>query len=298
MLERLKTISCAALAMIALGSLAPWAAQAQEVQKKWESYLSMGQPRATEAVVQKDIKSLFSQYEKDKPFDWHVKRQRVLGKKVIYDYRVRPEKIVTTDWVYIHSGQEYSSEDQIRSVILATRVSDPQCPATSLTEDPWVELLGLGRGDDGSVTNEEKDFHYTLNFYHQSTQECSSIVGWERVRRARTALCPNRPSLTWNEALQMCSLVQQDEPHMSPMLSYTSAPLPPQQCPVGNPCDPTTGDKSQPEPDFNLGWVSFQRHYHSLTSTAGGALGTGWTHSHNLRLTAGIDDSTFLPAPN
>ncbi|WP_231112048.1 RHS repeat-associated core domain-containing protein [Stenotrophomonas maltophilia] len=296
MLKRLKTISCAALAMIALGSLAPWAAQAQEVQKKWESYLSMGQPRATEAAVQKDIKSLFSQYEKDKPFDWHVKRQRVLGKKVIYDYRVRPEKIVTTDWVYIHSGQEYSSEDQIRSVILATRVSDPQCPATSLTEDPWVELLGLGRGDDGSVTNEEKNFHYTLNFYHQSTQECSSIVGWEHVRRARTALCPNRPSLTWNEALQMCSLVQQDEPHMSPMLSYTSGPLPPQQCPVGNPCDPTTGDKSQPEPDFNLGWVSFQRHYHSLTSTAGGALGTGWTHSHNLRLTAGVDDSTFPPS--
>ncbi|GMR26100.1 RHS repeat-associated core domain-containing protein [Stenotrophomonas sepilia] len=296
MLERLKTISCAALAMIALGSLAPWAAQAQEVQKKWESYLSMGQPRATEAAVQKDIKSLFSQYEKDKPFNWHVKRQRVLGNKVIYDYRVRPEKIVTTDWVYIHSGQEYSSEDQIRSVILATRVSDPQCPATSLTEDPWVELLGLGRGDDGSVTNEEKNFHYTLNFYHQSTQECSSIVGWEHVRRARTALCPNRPSLTWNEALQMCSLVQQDEPHMSPMLSYTSGPLPPQQCPVGNPCDPTTGDKSQPEPDFNLGWVSFQRHYHSLTSTAGGALGTGWTHSHNLRLTAGVDDSTFPPS--
>ncbi|WP_253901045.1 RHS repeat-associated core domain-containing protein [Stenotrophomonas maltophilia] len=296
MLKRLKTISCAALAMIALGSLAPWAAQAQEVQKKWESYLSMGQPRATEAAVQKDIKSLFSQYEKDKPFNWHVKRQRVLGKKVIYDYRVRPEKIVTTDWVYIHSGQEYSSEDQIRSVILATRVSDPQCPATSLTEDPWMELLGLGRGDDGSVTNEEKNFHYTLNFYHQSTQECSSIVGWEHVRRARTALCPNRPSLTWNEALQMCSLVQQDEPHMSPMLSYTSGPLPPQQCPVGNPCDPTTGDKSQPEPDFNLGWVSFQRHYHSLTSTAGGALGTGWTHSHNLRLTAGVDDSTFPPS--
>jgi hypothetical protein len=50
MLERLKTISCAALAMIALGSLAPWAAQAQEVQKKWESYLSMGQPSHRAAV--------------------------------------------------------------------------------------------------------------------------------------------------------------------------------------------------------------------------------------------------------
>ena len=87
-------------------SLAPWRAGAGGAEEV-ESYLSMGQPRATEAAVQKDIKSLFSQYEKDKPFDWHVKRQRVLGKKVIYDYRVRPEKIVTTDWVYIHSGQEY-----------------------------------------------------------------------------------------------------------------------------------------------------------------------------------------------
>jgi hypothetical protein len=80
MLERLKTISCAALAMIALGSLAPWAAQAQEVQKKGELPVD-GPAAGTEAAVQKDIKSLFSQYEKDKPFDWHVKRQRVLGRR-------------------------------------------------------------------------------------------------------------------------------------------------------------------------------------------------------------------------
>lgn len=295
MLERLKTISCAALAMIALGSLAPWAAQAQEVQKKWESYLSMGQPRATEAAVQKDIKAFFAHYEDDKPFVWEVKRQRVQASKVVYDYRAKPEAIVTTDWVYTYSDQEYASEAEARNVILALRVSDPQCPATTLSEEEWVEFPGLGQGDDGSITHEDKKFHYTQ---HRSLGgPCSAVQGWEYVRRDRTALCPNRSGMLWNDAIQMCSLVQQDEPPMAPLLSYTSTPLPPQQCPVGNPCDPTTGDKSQPELDFDLGWVSFGRHYHSLSSTAGGALGTGWTHSHNLRLTAGVDDSTFPPSP-
>ena len=295
MLERLKTVSCAKLAVIALGSLAPGAAQAQEVQKKWESYLSMGQPRATEAAVQKDIKAFFAHYEDDKPFVWEVKRQRVQASKVVYDYRAKPEAIVTTDWVYTYSDQEYASEAEVRNVILALRVSDPQCPATTLSEEEWVEFPGLGQGDDGSITHEDKKFHYTQ---HRSLGgPCSAVQGWEYVRRDRTALCPNRSGMLWNDAIQMCSLVQQDEPPMAPLLSYTSTPLPPQQCPVGNPCDPTTGDKSQPELDFDLGWVSFGRHYHSLSSTAGGALGTGWTHSHNLRLTAGVDDSTFPPSP-
>ncbi|WP_232528139.1 RHS repeat-associated core domain-containing protein [Stenotrophomonas maltophilia] len=295
MLERLKTVSCATLAVIALGSLAPGAAQAQEVQKKWESYLSMGQPRATEAAVQKDIKAFFAHYEDDKPFVWEVKRQRVQASKVVYDYRAKPEAIVTTDWVYTYSDQEYASEAEVRNVILALRVSDPQCPATTLSEEEWVEFPGLGQGDDGSITHEDKKFHYTQ---HRSLGgPCSAVQGWEYVRRDRTALCPNRSGMLWNDAIQMCSLVQQDEPPMAPLLSYTSTPLPPQQCPVGNPCDPTTGDKSQPELDFDLGWVSFGRHYHSLSSTAGGALGTGWTHSHNLRLTAGVDDSTFPPSP-
>nr|WP_262921065.1 RHS repeat-associated core domain-containing protein [Stenotrophomonas maltophilia] len=294
-MERLKTVSCATLAVIALGSLAPGAAQAQEVQKKWESYLSMGQPRATEAAVQKDIKAFFAHYEDDKPFVWEVKRQRVQASKVVYDYRAKPEAIVTTDWVYTYSDQEYASEAEVRNVILALRVSDPQCPATTLSEEEWVEFPGLGQGDDGSITHEDKKFHYTQ---HRSLGgPCSAVQGWEYVRRDRTALCPNRSGMLWNDAIQMCSLVQQDEPPMAPLLSYTSTPLPPQQCPVGNPCDPTTGDKSQPELDFDLGWVSFGRHYHSLSSTAGGALGTGWTHSHNLRLTAGVDDSTFPPSP-
>lgn len=296
MLKRLKDLSCAALAMTALGCMGASAVQAQEVQKKWDSYLSMGQSRATEAAVQKDIKAVFSQYEVDKPFVWEVKRQRVLASKVIYDYRAKPEAIISTDWVYTYSDQEYASEDEVRSAILALRVSDPQCPATTLVEEDWVEFPGLGQGDDGSSTHEDKKFHYTTNYFLAGTQECREAKGWEYVRRDRTAVCPNGSSMKWDESIQMCTLLQQDEPMMSPMLAYTTTPVPPQQCPVGNPCDPTTGDKSQPEIDFDFGWISFRRHYHSLTSTAGGALGTGWTHSHNLRLAAAVDDSTFPPS--
>ncbi|WP_234413398.1 RHS repeat-associated core domain-containing protein [Stenotrophomonas sp. ZAC14D2_NAIMI4_7] len=284
------------LATVALGGVIPLSVQAQEVEKKWESYLSMGQARTTETAVQQDIKTFFSHYEDDKPFTWEVQRQRVLAKKTVYDYRVKPERIVSTDWAYTYADQEYADEDAVRKAILATRASDPQCAATTLVEDEWTEVGGLGRGDDGSVTHAEKKFHYTVNHYFAGTQQCTAMQGWEHALRDRSALCPNRSAMLWDESIQMCSLLEQDEPVMAPILSYTSSPLPPQQCSVGNPCDPTTGDKSQPELDLDLGWVTFRRHYHSLTSTAGGALGTGWTHSHNLRLTAAVDDSTFPPS--
>lgn len=48
---------------------------------------------------------------------------------------------------------------------------------------------------------------------------------------------------------------------------------------------------SAPECDATL---AIPGDYHSLSSTAGGAFGDGWTHSHNLRLTAGRD-ITVLP---
>ncbi len=83
----------------------------------------------------------------------------------------------------------------------------------------------------------------------------------------------NRPMMMWDDNLGMCALAQQDEPNMAMLLAYWTSPLPPQECKVGNPCDPTTGDKSQPEADLDLGWVRFDRQYHSLTGTSGGAMG-------------------------
>lgn len=83
MLNALERSFRKALVVFLLGCMVPLAAHAQEVQKKWDSYLSLGQSRATEAAVQQDVKTVFAQYEDDKPFSWEVKRQRVQAKKVV-----------------------------------------------------------------------------------------------------------------------------------------------------------------------------------------------------------------------
>ncbi|HFL6372843.1 TPA: RHS repeat-associated core domain-containing protein [Stenotrophomonas maltophilia] len=270
--------------------------QAQEIEKRWESYFSMGEPRSTEAAVQKDIRAFFAEYEVDKPFVWEVKRQRALPNKTIYDYRVKPEKIVTTDWVYEQNHQKYATEDAVRSMFLSKNASDPRCAATVMTEEAWEEVGGLGVGDDGSVINESKRYKFVKNSYYEGTKACSELVFWEHAYRSRTAKCMNHPTMMWDENLGMCALIQQDDPNMAMLLAYWTSPLPPQECKVGNPCDPTTGDKSQPEADLDLGWVRFDRQYHSLTGTSGGAMGQGWTHSHNIRLTLGVDDTDFPPS--
>ncbi len=150
--------------------------QAQEIEKKWESYFSMGEPRSTEAAVQKDIRAFFAEYEVDKPFVWEVKRQRALPNKTIYDYRVKPEKIVTTDWVYEQNHQKYATEDAVRSMFLSKNASDPRCAATVMTEEAWEEVGGLGVGDDGSVINESKRYKFVKNSYYEGTKACSELV--------------------------------------------------------------------------------------------------------------------------
>jgi len=59
---------------------------------------------------------------------------------------------------------------------------------------------------------------------------------------------------------------------------------------VGNPCDVTTGDKRIFETDLEIGGLSLQRSYQSLTAAFGGNLGIGWTHNYKSYLV--LDDAT------
>lgn len=56
----------------------------------------------------------------------------------------------------------------------------------------------------------------------------------------------------------------------------------------------TTGDKYEPEPDIDLGWIAFSRHYHSGATNVGGGFGYGWTHSHNIRLAVEYGAAPFI----
>jgi RHS repeat-associated protein len=70
-----------------------------------------------------------------------------------------------------------------------------------------------------------------------------------------------------------------------------------QSCPVnGNPCHPSSGDKSRAEVDFFFAGRPFTRHYHSLREFRPDAsrLGLGWSHSFSMKMVAPGANSTGL----
>jgi YD repeat-containing protein len=70
-----------------------------------------------------------------------------------------------------------------------------------------------------------------------------------------------------------------------------------QSCPVnGNPCHPSSGDKTRAEVDFTFAGRPFTRHYHSLREFRpdSSRLGIGWSHSFSMKLVAPGANSTGL----
>ncbi len=103
MLERLKTIECVSLVLAALLVASPYA-EAQEVKKEWTAFASGFQKRATEKLVQKDVESRYEAHQKYGAFSWEVRGVTVLANKVVYDYAIKPAKLIRTDWKYSHNG--------------------------------------------------------------------------------------------------------------------------------------------------------------------------------------------------
>jgi len=279
----------------------PSASSAQEVKKQWYSLASGNQPRATEKLVQKDIEARYAAYQNYGSFSWEVRSSTILAEKVVYDYAIKPAKLIKTDWTYRYDSQTYGSETALFEALKLAVPKEPACPSpqVSMTE-AWTGIVGGGSGSgaDGSNTGEEGTATVVYYSFDTASSTCEPMPARSYVQRTRDVKCPNTSAavMKWREDLQMCGMPPALETGTASMTRrYYSTVIPTQTCPVGNPCDPTTGDKTRPELDFDLGWINLRRHYHSLTSTPGGALGTGWTHSHNLRLTAGVDTTTFPP---
>lgn len=284
-------------ALVALAALASTSfAHAQEVEKKWETMAAFGQPKNTESEVQDAIENIYASYQSGGPFKWHVARQIVAADKVLYDYQIQPEALQRTDWSYTFNFQQYPTEDALVAAIKAAYVSSPQCPATQVTPGTWTGIPGggAGAGPDGSNTGEDTNHAVVVQSHDATAGTCAPTSATQYVQRTRTVKCPNTNIMAWRPDLDACGMDPIQEQSSAQLRTYSSSPLT-NQCPVGNPCEPTTGNKSQPEPDLDYGWIQFIRYFQSMTSTAGGAFGQGWTHSHNLRLAIGTDPTTFPP---
>lgn len=281
--------------LIALGLLP--VAHAQEVEQKWETPAAWGQTLGSERQAQVAIEGMFSSLEQDGPFPWKVAKAKVGRNKVSYDYRITPMKLIKTDWEYKFGNTSFATEDEMKAAILASLAVEPGCPANEVTAGEWAGIPagGEGSGADGSNTGERAD--YGVRFYARFSSEvpCTLIQSTRDVSRTRTVNCPNPGLMKWRPELESCGMDPMMESGFQQMMSYSSTPVS-NQCSIGNPCDPTTGDKHQPELDLDLGWIQLTRHYHSLMSTPNGGFGDKWTHSHNIQLAIGSDSAALPPS--
>ncbi|MBW8811573.1 MAG: RHS repeat protein, partial [Lysobacter sp.] len=262
-------------------------AQAQEAGKLWISNAIPAQPQLTEAGIQQEIKNFLSNFPGGSAFKLLVTGNAVFGNKAVYNYDFEPLPPIIEAWRYSETsssaGPEVGSIEALKAQLIQRfnqeSVNEGCAAATTIEIAPdWSEDVLWD--DDQTATLGFGDYTGTRSAWTGS--QCDTVNLSGSLRRERDVACPNDALLSWRADLQACG----GPPFQ---ITYETAPLPKNECPVGNPCDPTTGDKSEPAPDFDLGWIAFDRHYHSMASAARSGFGDGWTHSHNIQLAMGTD---------
>ncbi|MGJ7903156.1 RHS repeat-associated core domain-containing protein [Lysobacter sp. 1R34A] len=279
------------LALASLGLLLASGAQAQETVKLWRTNSLALAPQTTEAAMQQGIRNYFAQFG-GPPMSMYVKSQSALNSKTVYKYAIEPKPPTLTDWAYRELNDPSGTPTQASLEAIVARIKqgyDAQsvaqgCAAAStVTPTVWTTDLTWSTSPIAIRESTPTDVKYMVA--PGGGGACYLTNTQVKIVKDRAASCPGL-LMSWKSDLSACAAGPSFD------MVYYSEPLPSNDCPVGNPCDPTTGDKSEPAHDFDLGWIAFDRHYHSLTSTVAGGFGYGWTHSHNLRLSVGPDPTT------
>ncbi|QWP76606.1 RHS repeat protein [Lysobacter sp. K5869] len=276
-----------AVALAAAIQTLPASALAAETNRVWTTSDAINGPFQSESAVKEAIvKGVVDNVSDGQMLKFHSGPNLILKDKVISSIEVTPIPPKTGAWTwsfYPRVLNAVSYDDALAKTIAwydnESRVTGCT-PNTVITVDPNSQKTYW---EDGTTLRIE-NFTFSATYQSGVSGTCKpSTYNNLTIGGIRPVSCPSY--LTWDPQKQGCA---GGRLFASGDSAYYSAPvLPPGQCPIGNPCDPTTGDKMQPEEDFDLGWVSFTRYFHSMTSTPQGGLGDNWTHSHNLRLTAG-----------
>lgn len=264
-------------------------ASAQESGRTWEVVNGSGSTHNTQREAEHEIQGRNS--------DWShvrvIKHQEITEDKlkVTYWMGIAPSQL--QDWSYVGffggPANVSATEEELRSKFILKynqrSVADGCTPNTTAQRaNQWTVFATWNDG----ISRDERarfDMTYTGKGTFNPTV-CSTFTAQETSLRVRTR-CAN-PLMTWREEEQLCK-------NTDLTATITSKPLLCDRCGlVGNPSDVTTGDKYEPEPDIDLGWIAFSRHYHSGATNVGGGFGYGWTHSHNVRLAVEYGAALFI----
>jgi RHS repeat-associated protein len=269
--------------LVLLGMLLSSGAYAQETVREW-TLEKMGIPfppaYSSEAEVQQAVlEPLADLVFPYGPISFEVASQSVQGDRVVYDYQIKPVPPITGAWAYwkFGGGGSYPTQAALIAALKESSPSSPECPTTRVGVGSWVRQQ---QWDNGESTRESAGYLLTRHIF--DGDGCIPDLSQGDLVRGRTIRCPNSSGfMSWRDDLNACGTDQWIVD--LGVLSQYSSPLLTNQCQVGNPCDPTTGDKTEPVMDIDLGWVRLVRTHHSMGSAASG-FGVSWTHSHHARL--------------
>ncbi|MFG6110247.1 RHS repeat-associated core domain-containing protein [Stenotrophomonas nematodicola] len=305
MLVRLKALSCAALAITALGCITPSVVLAQESKIAWR--ISQPAGNASEFETQQEaveaIKTL------PVPPGMPVELQHFWGAvKTIKSKSVRfGGSVSITYWMGLFPPTDpewsYNSLFETEAEAIADFTqndSNPFCPGESFVPTgPWRDSYP---GMEGRVQVRP---YLSTTMWGENTDDspCEPFQEEYKFTRTRRLFCPNETTY-WSDKYEACV----NEEFVATLTSKTvecdssggsgtcGAGSGRAKCDgsVGNPCDVKTGEKYEIAEDFDLGWIALTRHYHSGVSTSIGGFGHGWTHSLGAQLTLDGDDSVGL----
>ncbi|MEA9579783.1 RHS repeat-associated core domain-containing protein [Xanthomonas nasturtii] len=204
-----------------------------------------------------------------------IKSISVRGSTMTITYWVGKSQSLDPEWMYV--GQ-FTTESQALEWAKTTYTSGSTvCVAPTVS--PVSDWEPSAPGFEGMLESRK----YRMSASIIAGSECMPLTLEINIPRSKNMMCPVQGT-QWSKKYQAC--VNED------VLAFVSGPA--AKCDSatdggsfqGNPCDVKTGEKTQPEQDIDLGWVTLTRTYHSLASVNTDGFGNGWSHSHQLRLTA------------
>lgn len=310
MLERLKTISCAVLAMVAVGCFAPAVAQAQESRITWRISQPGGdatQYKTQQAAVAA-IKNLPapSPFPPEFQFGWQyvdkIKSKVVdLNGNTSITYWMGKAQPSDPDWSYIGRDIFPTEEAMVADFLADQQANNPVCPGAAVT--PSGDWFAASPDQEGVM---ESRYYDLTSMAGNNTAEspCTPYTGTVAVARTRRLNCPI-PFTQWSNKHNACvseefvATITSKSQKCDKDSAGTNCPSEedseatnkaPCDGNVGNPCDVKTGEKYEIAQDFDLGWIALTRFYHSGISTSSGGFGYGWTHSLGAHLALdGVD---------
>lgn len=272
---RLRRYACALLLSTVCGVCA------QEVKQEWTVSAKHPEiPTTTVGVFDNQHRAIEAMAQIAGPSDaeyayrlaTHVKETKTNeDQTVTLTYWLGNDQPSDPEWTYSALGSSYATEVEMAAGIESFYTQFNECGKVSLK--PATEWTPYSAEFEGRIDSKRFDVIANVLYYDGT---CLPVEHTGFGTRQRRLFCPLYT--TWNDDYQACVNLE--------IFAYLTGPSLEDTCSVGNPCDVKTGEKSQPEQDFDLGWIRLVRTFRSSQVGRRSNLGAGWFNSHEISVSS------------